>query len=66
MKINRIELFHISILLPKPFYPTWILGYPQTMNRFTLMPNSAAREPSPLKVNVGPSISYGSHVQDDL
>ena len=37
MKINRIELFHIAIPLPKPFYPTWIPGYPQTMNRFTLM-----------------------------
>jgi D-galactarolactone cycloisomerase len=37
MKIDRIELFHISIPLPKPFYPTWIPGYPQTMNRFTLM-----------------------------
>ena len=37
MKIDRIELFHIAIPLPKPFYPTWIPGYPQTMNRFTLM-----------------------------
>lgn len=37
MKIDRIELFHITIPLPKPFYPTWIPGYPQTMNRFTLM-----------------------------
>jgi len=37
MKIDRIELFHIAIPLPKPFYPSWIPGYPQTMNRFTLM-----------------------------
>jgi D-galactarolactone cycloisomerase len=37
MKIDRIELFHIAIPLPKPFYPTWIPGYPQTVNRFTLM-----------------------------
>jgi L-alanine-DL-glutamate epimerase-like enolase superfamily enzyme len=37
MKIDRIELFHIVIPLPKPFYPTWIPGYPQTLNRFTLM-----------------------------
>jgi D-galactarolactone cycloisomerase len=37
MKINRIELFHVAIPLPKPFYPSWIPGYPQTVNRFTLM-----------------------------
>lgn len=37
MKIDRIELFHVVIPLPKPFYPTWIPGYPQTVNRFTLM-----------------------------
>lgn len=37
MKIDRIELFHVAIPLPKPFYPAWIPGYPQTMNRFTLI-----------------------------
>jgi D-galactarolactone cycloisomerase len=37
MKIDRIELFHVAILLPKPFYPSWILGYPQTVNRFTFL-----------------------------
>jgi len=36
MKINRIELFHVAIPLDKPFYPAWIPGYPQTVNRFTL------------------------------
>jgi L-alanine-DL-glutamate epimerase-like enolase superfamily enzyme len=37
MKIDRIELFHVAIPLPKPFYPAWIPGYPQTENRFTLI-----------------------------
>ncbi|MBN1813723.1 MAG: mandelate racemase/muconate lactonizing enzyme family protein [Anaerolineae bacterium] len=37
MKIDRIELFHVAIPLPKPFYPSWIPGYPQTENRFTLI-----------------------------
>ncbi len=37
MKIDRIELFHVSIPLPKPFHPAWIPGYPQTANRFTLL-----------------------------
>ena len=37
MKIDRIELFHVAIPLPKPFYPSWIPGYPQTVNRFTLI-----------------------------
>jgi D-galactarolactone cycloisomerase len=37
MKIERIELFHVAIPLPKPFYPSWIPGYPQTVNRFTLL-----------------------------
>jgi L-alanine-DL-glutamate epimerase-like enolase superfamily enzyme len=37
VKIDRIELFHVAIPLPKPFYPTWIPGYPQTVNRFTLL-----------------------------
>jgi len=37
MKVDRIELFHVAIPLPKPFYPSWIPGYPQTVNRFTLL-----------------------------
>ncbi|MGD9100520.1 MAG: mandelate racemase/muconate lactonizing enzyme family protein [Anaerolineae bacterium] len=37
MKIDRIELFHVAVPLPKPFYPSWIPGYPQTVNRFTLL-----------------------------
>jgi L-alanine-DL-glutamate epimerase-like enolase superfamily enzyme len=37
MKIDRIELFHVAIPLPEPFYPAWIPGYPQTVNRFTLL-----------------------------
>jgi L-alanine-DL-glutamate epimerase-like enolase superfamily enzyme len=37
MKIDRIELFHVVIPLDKPFHPAWIPGYPQTVNRFTLM-----------------------------
>ena len=37
MKIDRIELFHVAIPLPKPFRPSWIPGYPQTENRFTLL-----------------------------
>jgi L-alanine-DL-glutamate epimerase-like enolase superfamily enzyme len=37
MKIDRIELYHVAIPLPKPFYPSWIPGYPQTANRFTLL-----------------------------
>ncbi len=37
MKIERVELFHVSIPLPKPFYPTWIPGYPQTHNNFDLI-----------------------------
>lgn len=35
--IRRIELFHVSIPLPTPFYPSWIPGFPQTENRFTLI-----------------------------
>jgi hypothetical protein len=37
MKVERIELFHVAIPLPRPFYPAWIPGYPQTENRFTLL-----------------------------
>ncbi len=36
-KITRIELYHIAIPLPATFYPSWIPGFPQTENRFTLI-----------------------------
>lgn len=36
-KIERVELYHISIPFDFAFYPTWILGYPQRENRFTLI-----------------------------
>lgn len=36
-KIESLELYHVSIPLPEPFYPSWIPGYPQTHNRFTLL-----------------------------
>ena len=37
MKITAIELYHVSIPLKEIFWPTWIPGYPQTHNRFTLI-----------------------------
>ena len=37
MKITSIELYHVSIPLRETFWPTWIPGYPQTHNRFTLI-----------------------------
>jgi D-galactarolactone cycloisomerase len=37
MKVKAIELYHVSIPLKKTFWPTWIPGYPQTHNRFTLI-----------------------------
>jgi L-alanine-DL-glutamate epimerase-like enolase superfamily enzyme len=36
-KIERVELFHVAVPLPRPFYPSWIPGYPQTENRFDLI-----------------------------
>lgn len=36
-KIARIELYHVAIPLPATFYPSWIPGFPQTENRFTLI-----------------------------
>ena len=35
--ISRIELYHVAIPLPARFYPSWIPGYPQRANRFTLI-----------------------------
>ena len=37
MKITEIELYHVHIPLKHTFWPTWIPGYPQTHNRFTLI-----------------------------
>jgi L-alanine-DL-glutamate epimerase-like enolase superfamily enzyme len=37
MKIRAIELYHVSVPLKETFWPTWIPGYPQTHNRFTLI-----------------------------
>jgi len=37
MKITAIELYHVSVPLRETFWPTWIPGYPQTHNRFTLI-----------------------------
>ncbi len=37
MKIKLIELYHVSVPLKATFWPTWIPGYPQTHNRFTLI-----------------------------
>lgn len=37
MKITAIELYHVSVPLAETFWPTWIPGYPQTHNRFTLI-----------------------------
>ena len=37
MEISLIELYHVSVPLHETFWPTWIPGYPQTHNRFTLI-----------------------------
>jgi D-galactarolactone cycloisomerase len=37
MKITAIELYHVSVPLRHTFWPTWIPGYPQTHNTFTLI-----------------------------
>lgn len=37
MKIKCVELYHVSIPLPATFYPSWIPGFPQKENRFTLI-----------------------------
>ena len=36
-KISRIELYHVAIPLPATFHPSWIPGFPQNENRFTLV-----------------------------
>ncbi|MGD8894723.1 MAG: mandelate racemase/muconate lactonizing enzyme family protein [Acidobacteriota bacterium] len=35
--VARIELYHVAVPLPARFYPSWIPGFPQTENRFTLV-----------------------------
>ena len=35
--ISSIELYHVRIPLDKPFYPSWIPGYPAKENRFDLI-----------------------------
>jgi len=35
--ISEIELYHVRIPLKKPFYPSWIPGYPSIDNRFDLI-----------------------------
>jgi len=37
MRITAMELYHVSVPLRHTFWPTWIPGYPQTHNRFTLI-----------------------------
>lgn len=37
MKIAQIDLWHVSIPTRDAFYPSWIPGFPQTENRFTLV-----------------------------
>lgn len=36
-KIERIELHHVDVPLPTPFFPLWIRGYPQRNLRYTLL-----------------------------
>ena len=37
MRIERIELYHIEIPLEEPFNASWVPGYPQNFNHFTLI-----------------------------
>ena len=37
MKIEHIELYHVEVPLEEPFAPSWIPGYPQNFNHFTLI-----------------------------
>ena len=36
MQITQIDLWHVAVPLRGTFYPSWIPGFPQTENRFTL------------------------------
>ncbi len=35
--VARIELYHVAVPLPARFCPSWIPGFPQTENRFTVL-----------------------------
>lgn len=35
--VAKIELFHVAVPLPATFRPSWIPGFPQNENRFTLI-----------------------------
>ena len=37
MRISRIDLWHVRVPLPAPFFPSWIPGHRQTENRFDLI-----------------------------
>jgi len=37
MKISRIDLFHVAVPLPAPFFPSWIPGFRAVENRFDLV-----------------------------
>lgn len=37
MRIARIDLWHVRVPLPAPFFPSWIPGMRQTENRFDLL-----------------------------
>lgn len=37
MKVERIDLWHVAYPLPAAFHPSWIPGFRQTENRFTLL-----------------------------
>ncbi|MGQ0536535.1 MAG: mandelate racemase/muconate lactonizing enzyme family protein [Methanobacteriota archaeon] len=37
MKVARLQLWHVEVPTPKPFFPSWLPAYPQTENRFTLL-----------------------------
>ena len=52
-RIESVELYHVSIPLDEPFYPTWIPGYPQTHNRFTLLRLRASSGVEGLSAGVG-------------
>jgi len=36
-RIERIELFHVDVPLPTPFFPLWVRGFPQRNLRYTLL-----------------------------
>ncbi|MCP3873108.1 MAG: mandelate racemase/muconate lactonizing enzyme family protein [Desulfobacteraceae bacterium] len=55
-KISCIELYHVRIPLDKPFYPSWIPGYPATDNRFDLV--KIITEEGVEGYSAGPAISY--------